>query len=133
MAVIDLDQFRKRRNGNGAATDAPVVSAGRLPHLGKLRAPTRQQLRRLTLKEGVCCRCGQPLRVWQKPLLDDGKDAHMVCSLSRNIELRKLAREFAWQDHQMWGTTAPTMPMRPWQPMQQMIPISPRRRLQTPA
>lgn len=100
----------------------------RLPKCGQLEPSNRQQMRRLTISPGTCCRCGQKLQVWQHPCFDDGHDAHADCSLSRNAEIRKAARIFATQDADELGTVRPCQPLSRLSPLSRLKPLPRRNR-----
>lgn len=101
------------------------TTENRLPPLGVVEKASRQQLRRLKLHAVPCYRCGGPILPPRPVCLDDGHDAHLDCSLSRNEELRKLKRQFAIQDAREKGTTPPCQPLTERKPMTRRSPRVP--------
>lgn len=83
----------------------------RLPEMLPIVRANRQQRRRLALHPGVCRVCGQTAIGGNTVCLYGGKDAHIECAVTRNVELKKLQRQLAAQDARDKGTTWPTMPM----------------------
>jgi recombinational DNA repair protein RecR len=86
----------------------------RIPLPGVLTRSDRGQQRRISLGHARCLRCNGRIALddRKKVCYDDGKDAHILCSVTRNRELVKMRAELAYDDYVMKGSTCPVRSTR---------------------